>query len=262
MKELVLIEMLARSILITGCNRGIGLEMVRQLVNSTNPPNILIATCRNPAKATELQELAKKHPMLKVIQFDVTDYSSLPRIVDEVRAAVGDKGLNLLINNAGILEKCPNQMFGIALKDLEVKVFKEVLEINTTAPLFLIKALLPLLREAASLGGQLSVSRAAVINMSSILASMGSFTGNPDIYGYRSSKAALNMITKALAEDFGKEGIFFVALHPGWVQTDMGTSAAITSAEDCVRAIIQCLPTLLESHNGKLIATTGDVLPW
>ncbi|XP_068228597.1 C-signal-like [Palaemon carinicauda] len=254
--------MLARSILITGCSRGIGLEMVRQLVNSTNPPNILIATCRNPEKATELQDLAKKFPMLKVIQFDVTDYSSLSRIVDDVRAAVGDKGLNLLINNAGVLEKCPGQVFGVPLQDLEVNVFKDVLEANTTAPLFLIKALLPLLREAANVGGQMSVSRAAVVNMSSILASIGGFTGNPDIYGYRASKAALNMITKALAMDFGKEGIFFVALHPGWVQTDMGTSAGMISAEESVGSMFQVLPTLTERHNGLLVSYTGDILPW
>ncbi|KAK7020609.1 hypothetical protein SK128_025281 [Halocaridina rubra] len=254
--------MIAKSILITGCSRGIGLELVRQLVGSTNPPNVLLATCRNPEKATELQDLAKKHSILKIVQYDVTDYSSLPRLVEEVRSAVGAQGLTLLINNAGILEKCSSQMFGIPLEHLEIHVFKELLETNTTAPLFLIKALLPLLKEAAAAGGPVGVSRSCVINMSSILASMGAFTGNPDIYGYRASKAAINMITKALAEDFGKDGILFIAMHPGWVQTDMGTSAGMISAEESVRSMLQVLATMEESHNGLLVSYTGDVLPW
>lgn len=255
--------MLAQSVLVTGCSRGIGLEFVRQLVSCDKPPAVVIGTCRNPDKAEELQQLAKKYSNLKIIKFDVVDYASLPRVVEEVGRAVGDGGLNLLINNAGVMDKCPSQMFGVPLQQLEAKLFSEVLETNTTAPLMLIKELLPLLRKAAaSSTGPMGVSRAAVINMSTILASMGSFVGNADIYGYRASKTALNMLTKALSVDLGHEGLLFVALHPGWVQTDMGTSAGMMTTEQSVRDMLQLMATLTEKSNGGFLAHDGSELPW
>ncbi|XP_042870135.1 C-factor-like [Penaeus japonicus] len=255
--------MLARSVLVTGCSRGIGLELVRQLVSCDNPPAVVIGTCRNPDNAKELQELAEKYSNLKIIKFDVVDYASLSRVAEEVGVAVGAGGLNLLINNAGIMEKCPLQMFGVSLQNLEAKVFNEVLETNTTAPLMLVKELLPLLRKAAmTSGGPIGVSRAAVINMSTILASMGCFVGNADIYGYRASKTALNMLTKALSVDFGAEGLLFAALHPGWVQTDMGTTAGMLTTEQSVKDLLHVMATLTEKHNGAFLSHDGSELPW
>ncbi|XP_069976640.1 uncharacterized protein [Penaeus vannamei] len=85
--------MLAQSVLVTGCSRGIGLEFVRQLVSCDKPPAVVIGTCRNPDKAEELQQLAKKYSNLKIIKFDVVDYASLPRVVEEVGRAVGRDSL-------------------------------------------------------------------------------------------------------------------------------------------------------------------------
>uniref|UniRef100_A0A0P4WCZ2 Ketoreductase (KR) domain-containing protein n=1 Tax=Scylla olivacea TaxID=85551 RepID=A0A0P4WCZ2_SCYOL len=182
---------LSRTVMVTGSSRGLGLEIVRQLAVADNPPKVIIATCRNPDKATELQALARDHQQIKVIKFDVVDYKSLPSVVEEVKAAVGSLGLNLLVNNAGIMEKCSTQMFGVPLQDLEPQMFRNVLETNTIAPLMLIKALLPQLRvAAAATSGPAGASRAMVVNISSIMASMGTSLDRHGIYAYRSSKVS------------------------------------------------------------------------
>ena len=93
-----------RSILITGCNRGYGLELVKQLLNYKPAPSVLIATCRNPQAADELNGLANKNSSLKVLPLDVTDFDSYGKFVKNVTGVVGESnGLNLLINNAGAM---------------------------------------------------------------------------------------------------------------------------------------------------------------
>ncbi|XP_069185169.1 C-signal [Procambarus clarkii] len=255
--------MLAESVLITGCSRGLGLEMVRQLVTSDSAPRVVLATCRNPDSAKELQGLARDHSCLKIIKFDVVDYESLPGLVAQVQEAVGAGGLNVLINNAAIIDTCSSQVFGVPLEQLEPQMVNNILETNTTAPLMLIKALLPLLRQAGGRAGKpLSVQRAAVVNISAFLASMGAYLSMPDVYGYRASKAAINVLTKSLSVEYDKDGILFVAVHPGWVQTDMGTSAAPLTAQESISKVFQVLTGLSEKHNGLMISYTGDILPW
>ncbi|KAK8401689.1 hypothetical protein O3P69_001071 [Scylla paramamosain] len=254
---------LSRTVMVTGSSRGLGLEIVRQLAVADNPPKVIIATCRNPDKATELQALARDHQQIKVIKFDVVDYKSLPSVVEEVKAAVGSLGLNLLVNNAGIMEKCSTQMFGVPLQDLEPQMFRNVLETNTIAPLMLIKALLPQLRvAAAATSGPAGAPRAMVVNISSIMASMGTFLDRHGIYAYRSSKTALNMVTKILAEDPEMKGLLFVAIHPGWVRTDMGTTVAPLRAEDSVSQMLRVVANINEKQNGVLLNYDGSVLPW
>ncbi|MPC84971.1 hypothetical protein E2C01_079726 [Portunus trituberculatus] len=109
--------------------------------------------------------------------------------MEEVKAAVGSLGLNLLVNNAGIMEKCSTQTFGVPLGNVEPEMFRNVLETNTIAPLMLIKALLPQLKVAAATGE----SRAIVVNISSIMASMGTSLNRHGIYAYRSSKVSRSL---------------------------------------------------------------------
>lgn len=236
--------------------------MVRQLAVAQNSPEVILATCRNPDKATELQALAREHQQIKVIKFDVVDYEALPRVVNEVKAAVGDVGLNLLVNNAAIMEKCDKREMGIPLERLEPQTLRDVFETNTIAPLMLIKALLPQLKVAAAAGGPMGTSRAAVVNISTILASMGSFMAKPDVYCYRSSKAALNMVTKTLAEYQEVEGLLCVAIHPGWVRTDMGTSAGMLSPEESVSQMFRVFGNLTQKQHGQFLSFDGSVLPW
>ncbi|XP_071548131.1 C-signal-like [Panulirus ornatus] len=253
--------MLAGSVLITGCSRGLGLEMVRQLVTSDDPPKVVIALCRSPENAFKLQTLAKDHKMVKILKFDVMDYKRLPEIVEEVRAEVGKGGLNLLINNAAVMEMS-SQEPGIPLEQLEPQEVNRIMETNATAPLMLVKAMLPLLRTAAGAGGAMGVDRAAVINVSSILGSLGSYLDKPNLYCYRASKAALNMVTKALAVGYGGEGLLFAAINPGWVKTDMGTSLAPTTPEQCITKVFRVLSTLGKEHNGCLVSTEGEIESW
>ena len=97
-----------KTILITGCNRGIGLELVKQYLKAATPPTHLFATCRDPAKAEELTALEKSHSgQLHVLTLDVTDHDAYPKIAAQVGEIVGDAGLNLVINNAGVL---PNEI--------------------------------------------------------------------------------------------------------------------------------------------------------
>ncbi|KAG0717661.1 C-factor [Chionoecetes opilio] len=193
---------------------------------------------------------------------NVVDYQSLPRVVDEVKAAVGDTGLNLLVNNAGILEKSATQEPNVPLENLEPQMLRSVLETNAIAPLMLIKALLPLLRVAAAAGGSTGPSRALVVNISSDFGSMGTYIQRPGIYAYRASKAAINMMTKTLAECSEVEGMLSVAVHPGWVSTDMGTAAAPLTPKDSVSQMLGVFTNVKEKDNGLLLCYDGSVLPW
>ncbi|XP_031471126.1 short chain dehydrogenase gsfK-like [Phasianus colchicus] len=176
-----------RSALVTGANRGIGLGFVQHLLALPNPPEWVFATCRDPKgqRAQELQKLAAKHPNLVVVPLEVTDPASIKAAAASVGERLKGSGLNLLINNAGILKA--NRLDNETLKDMS-----EVYTTNTIAPLLLSQAFLPLLKKAAqgSPGSGMSSSKAAIINMSSTGGSISSFSGWDimEIVSYRCSK--------------------------------------------------------------------------
>ena len=128
----ILAEMLVKNILVTGANRGLGLEFVRQFLLSPNPPERLVATYRDPSTSKDLLELAKSEPTLHIIQLDVTDSRAFPDLVSRLDTLVGDSGLNLLINNAGYKES--------DLRDLETVTEEQMVKhfrVNCIAPLLL-----------------------------------------------------------------------------------------------------------------------------
>ncbi|XP_026057963.1 uncharacterized protein LOC113043060 [Carassius auratus] len=247
-----------RSVLITGANRGLGLQMVRQLLDSPNRPQKIIATARDPAAAKELQELAKSHPNVHVLPLDVTSDSSVDAAAQSVESIVGTDGLNCLINNAAINIPCE---LDTVTRDAMMKTY----ESNTVAPLFVTKAFLPLLRRAAAQGSDMGIQRAAVINVSSLLGSVQlnwGEVGSFKFYAYRASKSALNMVTRCLAVDLEAEKILCVALHPGWVRTDMGGSMAPLSKEESISSVLSVISGLTEKHHGGFVDYTGESLPW
>ena len=129
---IILAEMLVKNILVTGANRGLGLEFVRQFLLSPNPPERLVATYRDPSTSKDLLELAKSEPTLHIIQLDVTDSRAFPDLVSRLDTLVGDSGLNLLINNAGYKES--------ELRDLETVTEEQMVKhfrVNCIAPLLL-----------------------------------------------------------------------------------------------------------------------------
>jgi len=249
-----------KSVVVTGANRGVGLALVKQLVLLPKaPPQHVFATCRSPESATELQDLASKHSQIHIHKFDVVDYSSYPTLVRWVEGILGpDEGLTVLINNAGL---------GVwELNSLEKStpdVMMQHFETNTIAPLMLSKAFLPLLKKAAarSTVAGLSVAKAAIINMSTLMASMDDNTSG-GIYAYRSSKTALNMVTKSLSVDLKPDGILVVPLHPGWVKTGMGGPNAKVDADTSAQGLLEVMGGLTENDTGCFYNYMGKKISW
>lgn len=243
------------SVLITGANRGLGLEFVKQLISSSKPPSHVFAACRNPDKANDLQEIAKSHGNVNILKLDVKDCKSYPAVVQQVGNVVGDAGLNLLINNAGI-------MFRDSLETVAKENMVETFEVNVVAPLLFTKEVLPLLRKAAKSGGNtLSCSRAGVVNITSKMGSMDDNTSG-SAYSYRTSKTALNMVTKSLSVDLKPEGILAFALHPGWVLTDMGGPQALITTEVSVEGMLGTISKATAEQAGLMLNYDGKRIPW
>ncbi|AWP08901.1 Hypothetical protein SMAX5B_015419 [Scophthalmus maximus] len=253
------------SVLVTGASRGIGLQMVDSLAAGGGfSPGKIIATTRNPATAQKLQELANKHPNIHIITLDVVSQESIERCAEEVGQLLQDEGLNCLINNAGINVVAD-------LHSVTADKMMENFHTNAVAPLMITKAFLPLLKRAASRGeagdsGSMSIQRAAVINVSSLLGSVelnwGEGANNIKWYPYRTSKSALNMVSRCMAKDLEPDGILCMAIHPGWVRTDMGGSEGLLSPEESVSSILSVIGGLSEKDHGSFLNFTGEALPW
>ena len=231
--------------LVTGANRGLGLELVRQLLAAGRR---VVATARQPGRATDLNTLAGEHPgRLHVLPLDVADARSRDTLVRELSlVAEGDGAprIDLLVNNAGVLHS--GERFGaVAQATLE-----DSLRINAVGPFLLVQALAPLLADGAR-----------VANLSSQLGSIGRVSrfGTPS---YAISKAAQNMATAQLAQALAPRGIVLVALHPGWVQTDMGGSGADVPATDAAAGLLRVIDGLLPGDSGRFLDWKGDTLPW
>lgn len=228
------------TLLITGANRGIGLELAKQYLNNGWR---VIACCRKPEEAHELEKLKSQTTSLQVLPLDTASSQS----IGNLRSLVKDEPIDLLINNAGIWG-AQDQTFGKTDDVAAMQVFK----INTLAPLLIAEALL----------NNIANSRLKLIaNMSSIMGGIGHNTQGGS-YIYRASKAALNAITKNMAIDLKEKGIIAVSLHPGWVQTDMGgANASITPAES-VKGINKILDKLTLAETGNFIDYAGHKLDW
>ncbi|XP_033748212.1 C-factor-like isoform X1 [Pecten maximus] len=246
-----------RAILITGANRGLGLEFVKQIVCFSTPPKYLFATCRNPDSATSLQEIAKLYSCIKVMKFDVTGCGEIQAVYDRTRHILAEDGLNLIINNAGIAYK--KQYLGNLTHSDMLGQF----DVNVFSPLLITQAFVPLLKLAAQKSSEEAMSwrKAAVVNVSSILGSVES-NNSGGLYPYRASKAALNMVTKTQSIDLKADEILAVAVHPGWVRTDMGGQAASVSPTESVQGMLEVFSTLSEDTSGRLFNYTGEFLPW
>jgi len=237
-----------RQALVTGANRGLGLEFVRQLLVRGDR---VIAACRHPGKATALNTLAGEHPgRLHVLPLDVAAPKSHAELARELPLVLGDgddpgKGsLDLLVNNAGVLHS--GERFG----QLAAANFEDSFRVNAMAPLLLTQALAPLLADGAR-----------VTNVSSQLGSIANCNrfGTPS---YNISKAAQNMVTRLLAHALAERGIVVVALHPGWVQTDMGGKDATLDAAAAVAGLLRTIDAAGMEASGSFLDWQGQPLPW
>jgi len=245
-----------KSVFITGCNRGIGLELVKQFLKLETPPKNLFATCRKVSD--ELKELGTQYPNLHVVNLEVTDYDSYPAVVKQVEDTVGDDGLNLFINNAGLLPQNRD------LVSVTPQAMRDAYEVNCIAPLFLSRAMLPLLEKAAgskSDGQGRSVHRSAIIQMSTAVASIAENTGG-STYAYRCSKSGLNQCMKSMSVDLKDKGILIMAMHPGWVLTEMGGPNAQITTETCVSGMLDTLDQLADKDHGAFLRYNNTSIPW
>ncbi|KAK9496986.1 hypothetical protein O3M35_012786 [Rhynocoris fuscipes] len=245
------------SILITGANRGIGLGLVKAFINSERNPNIIVAACRKPNEATDLQKLAENHKNINILQLEVNKFETFKDFAKNVSNIVQNNGLNLLVNNAGISHKF------LRIGSLQAEPMMEEFAINCVAPLMLSKELLPLLKQAAENNKDLPIcsQRAAIVNISSIL---GSISDNDQggFYPYRCSKSALNAATKSLSIDLKPYNILAMCLHPGWIKTSMGGPKAPLEVDTACATIVHTISNLACGHNGGFFTFEGRELKW
>ncbi|KAJ0001303.1 hypothetical protein NQD34_006323 [Periophthalmus magnuspinnatus] len=254
------------SVLITGANRGLGLEMVKQMVETQGPltpVSALFACCRDPdgPRAEALQALAKMHKdTIKIIRMDTADRSSIKQSAEQVGSLLGENGLNLVINNAAILTHS-------TVADSTPETMAKDFNTNVIGPMSVIQEFLPYLRAAAKNSAEpgMSCRKAAVVNLSALL---GSIELTPQSYEnfstlpYRVSKAALNMLITCAAVELKKDEILCTLLHPGWVQTDMGGANASIDAQESVQGMLKIMNSMTEKHNGVLLDYKGQSIPW
>ena len=236
-----------RHTLVTGANRGLGLEFVRQLLARGEH---VVATCRHPGKATALNTLAGEHPgRLHVLPLDVASGKSRVELARELPLVLGDDSgqpgrLDLLVNNAGVLHS------GERWGHVEAATLEDSVRTNAFGPLLLAQALAPQLA-----GG------ATVANLSSMMASLSTRTEfrSPS---YCISKAAQNMATVMLAKALAPRDIKVVALSPGWVQTDMGGDGAEITAAQSAAGLLQVIDGLSLAQSGAFLDWQGRTLSW
>jgi len=229
------------SILVTGTNRGLGLELTKEFLAKSWK---VFACCRKPESAVELLKLKQQYPNeLTIFKLNVTNSEDIAAVAEQLK----DEVIDVLFNNAGVFE--PNNAH---LGTLDEKKSLDVLRINTLAPLLLIQALLKHIEQS---------DLKTIVNMSSTLGSI-SHSEMGDYYVYRASKAGLNAITASLATDLKNKNITIVAISPGWVKTDMGGPNAELSVEESVHSLIDVIQQLSIKDSGRFLSHRGEEIEW
>lgn len=224
------------TLLITGANRGIGLEFVKRYAAEGWQ---VIACCRDPQAAAALQAVPGK---VTIERLEVTDYAA----VDTLAAGYADTAIDLLLNNAGIYG---NRDGALSISDFDT--YLKVLQVNSVAPMKVALAFLPALKKARA---------AKIATISSRMGSIGAGAGGS--YAYRASKAAINAAMHNLALDLKPVGITCIVLHPGWVKTDMGGQGADITVETSVSGLKQVIDGATLKDTGKFLNYDGSEIPW
>jgi len=225
---------------ITGASRGIGLEFARVLLKRGDS---VIAAVRDPAGASKLVSLAASEQRLRIVDLDVADPDSLKTLPERH----GSTPVDVLINNAGMTSKSKK------IESIDGAELAKVMMVNSIAPMLVSSALLPHLR---------SGSRRTIVQISSI---MGSIAGNNTVessYAYRASKAALNQFNRSLAAELRSDGFTCVAMHPGWVRTELGGAGGQLSVEESVATMLRVIDALRADQTGAFLNYDGAPIAW
>ena len=226
------------TVMITGTNRGIGLELARQYAHHGWT---VIATCRNTISPGPIATIEGD---VRVYGLDVADFHAVERLAEDL----ADTKIDLLINNAGVYGDRNTGHQNIDIADWE-KSFR----VNTMAPLMVASAFLGHVSRDG--GGKIAT-------VSSVLASIAESSPNSASYAYRTSKAAVNMAMHVFAEEVRPENVAVILLHPGWVQTDMGGPSAAIDAQTSAEGIRKVLDGAGMAESGRLFAYDGREIPW
>jgi NAD(P)-dependent dehydrogenase (short-subunit alcohol dehydrogenase family) len=224
------------TVLITGANRGIGLEFAKQYAAEGWRVH---AACRDPDTASALKSIKGD---VRLHRLEVTDEAQ----IDALAKSLGSESLDIVINNAGIIG--PDDSFG----KTDVEGWMQTLRVNTVAPVRIAERLVANLERG---------ERKLLVNITS---RMGSIADNSSggSYAYRTSKAALNMAAKSLSLDLKRKGITVVVFHPGWAKTDMGGRSATVPVADSVGGMRAKIAALTAADSGQFFNYNGQPVPW
>ncbi|GMT06556.1 hypothetical protein PENTCL1PPCAC_28729 [Pristionchus entomophagus] len=239
------------SVLVTGANRGIGLGLTRHLLADPSVA-IVIATARNVDTATELNDL--KSPKLHIIQLEAVNEDSIANAANKVAEIVGDNGLDILINNAGVAWKMPLS------EPIPMAKLNEQLQVNTVAPLIIANKFYPLLKKTAAKKGSAQI--AIISSTGGSLETAPMVPKEMPLTGYFMSKAAVNMLTRRISIEWKDENIRATCFCPGWVKTDMGSERAQLTVDESTIPLTKLILSLTEEHNGKYYRYNGETIPW
>ena len=227
--------------LITGTNKGLGLGLTKTLLHKGYK---VFATCRNIVKAKELEELRKRFPdKLIILQVDVVE----PNAGKNISNSLNGEPIDLFVNNAGVIGPGTQRFGGVTSTD-----WLEVLKVNLVAPLLISQSLIKNVDEGLE---------KKIFFLSSKVGSIADNTGG-GMYIYRSSKTALNQVVKSLSIDLLSRRISVIALHPGWVRTDMGGPNALISIEESVNGMASVIAKKNLEDSGKFFNYDGKEIPW
>ncbi len=224
--------------LITGTNRGIGLEFTKQYAEAGWD---VLACCRSPENAKALNALASKHANITLYALDVANFAQ----VDTLAQQLNGVAIDVLINNAGVYPSG-------GLSDTEVAKWLESFKVNAIAPLKVATAFTT------------HVAKSQLKKLVTLSSKMGSIDDNTSggSYMYRSTKTAANMVMKSLSIDLKNAGIAVVTLHPGWVETDMGGPNALINTQTSVTGLRKVIDHLSLANTGQFIAYDGKEIGW
>jgi NAD(P)-dependent dehydrogenase (short-subunit alcohol dehydrogenase family) len=231
----------SQTVLVTGSNRGLGLEFVRQYAADGWR---VYAACRAPGEAGDLRKLAAgSDGRVELLALDVTDSAG----VRAAAARLAGVPIDLLINNAGV-----GSPKGQKLGGLDYAAWQRVLDTNTLGPMRVTEAFLASLEKGR---------QKKVVTITSGMGSIGDNTSGGS-YAYRTSKAAVNMVTKSLSVDLAPRGIICIVMSPGWVRTDMGGPRGTLTPEESVKAMREVIAGLKPGDTGKFFNYNGKNYPW
>ena len=229
------------TVLITGANRGLGLEFCKQYAADGWQ---VLACCRIPQAAFKLLSLAEQYPQISILALDVEDFTQIEQLAMQLQ----DMPIDVLINNAGVYGDSAGHGFG----QLDYSTWTKTLTVNVQAPVKMAEAFLPHLKRG---------DKKLLVSISSLMGSITDNRGGGSII-YRSSKAALNAAMKSLAIELKEQAIGVLIFHPGWVKTDMGGNNAPLEAVQSIAGMRQAISAFSLEQTGHFVKYDGTSLPW